>query len=159
MKKTILLLSFLLLFVIAPSFSSNTQETDVSEDLLESASTLKNVITTLMNQETDRPLSLSDAKESLMAGIYDLDQQSETESVSRATTTLFVTGIKSDYYLTPSEIPYSIPYSYLRGSDGAYFSGTINYYYMRYGYIGPLPSVFYYQVFYEGNLDFQFYVY
>ena len=120
MKKKLLLLSFLLLFVFSPSFSSNAPETDVSEDL---------------------------------------DQNSETESVSRATTTLFVTGIKSDYYLTPSEIPYSIPYSYLRGSDGAYFSGTINYYYMRYGYIGPLPSVFYYQVFYEGNLDFQFYVY
>lgn len=133
---------------------SNVEEIDNS--LIESAEKVKNIFENVMNQdesdveESDNSLIESDEK------VKDIvrnpkNQDEETQE------SMFVTDIRGGFYENATDIPQTMQYLYLRSSDGAVLQGTLSPYYIRYGYIGPLPLQEYFQAFYEGTLYFSYY--
>ena len=127
MKKKLCMVAFMIALLVNPSFSVNTQEISLNQNLLDSASLLKSKIEYLMNPETNQNTTFPNIIESVQEGVLVLEEQESDLVALPVNMTMFVTGIRGELFLNVSDVPYSIPYSYFRSSDGAYFSGTLDY--------------------------------
>lgn len=172
MKKLILVL-FCLSLIIIPSFANNLEK-KLNDSLNKTDEELNSIINTLKNHIGEGNINMSDTAEQLQTVINELEtrnpykgkiddilSQNHEGVIAQAASdeTVFVTGIRGGFYEDIHDVSVSMSYSYFRSSDGAVFSGTLYKYYLRSGYIGPIPYTIYYQAFYEGTLNFDYYAY
>ena len=170
MKKTFLLLSLLLVFTSCiPAFADDILDTDegnenvIIESVLHEINELEKLHASenMSNEEFSQHFEQQISEKKYISSITAVDtinDGAEIKSINTDPTSIFITGIRSRVAIKSEYLDYSIPYTYLRHSDGAVFSGTLSFYYMRMGYIGPDPYQKYYQFFYEGDIPIAYYI-
>lgn len=172
MKKFLLLL-FCLVLLITPSFAQQ-EEINKADNTVHTSDELENVIETLesiTNTNNNNNTMIANKLKIIVNELETLapykgpsDNMNNDNKVIyplnlQNTDFIFISDIRGGFYEDSNDVPSSMSYSYLRSSDGAVFSGTIYQYYLRYGYIGPMPYTMYFQAFYEGLLYFDYYAY
>lgn len=171
MKKTLIFFLIITLLMSSLSFADKNQEERNKNNLLDTAEAVKQSVESLEIEESDNKPEIAEFAEELEDKIKMLEQSTPRVDIfngkreiendempnDASGETMFVTDIRGDFYKDKYDVPTTMRYSYYRPSDGAVFEGTLTWYYIRQGFIGPLPFELYFQAFYEGTLTFQFY--
>lgn len=146
MKKILILCLIAALLMSATALAYNNQEIedrDTLSELDEKISDISDIIEMIKEKSITKNDEL-------------ISEQKIKDSDTLSKETMFVTGIKGDYYKDYNDIPIPIRYTYRRPSDGAIFTGYLFPYYLKGEIIG---GDMWWQAFYEGTLTLQYYEY